>query len=295
MDSTVNSEPLLNTQNANFPQLRRQRTSLRRRNADDMGQLEKFKQLKNSSQEVLIFEAILMIAFGIALMIKKDELKDCNLNPRQFVYNYTVYYLTISVAFRMFTHIAFHKNQSRFLIAYLLLTLIQLITVTCFVWYGLIFMFDSNCWDNSSNVFFLDAMIIIALGLKTWLGITILTAILILCLPVICLGICAARGQQQQQQIIKTDIIKNLFITKFDHTAFKNKECAICLEDFEDDCDVTPLPCDIRHYFHPHCITDWIKQNNTCPLCKKVISKEDMKNLEDGFSDKLEFERHRDD
>ena len=91
----------------------------------------------------------------------------------------------------------------------------------------------------------------------------------------------------------KTEIIESIFKVKFDHTAFKNEECAICLTKFEEDCDVTPLPCDVRHYFHPECISDWIKQQNTCPLCKKVISKEEMKKLSEEIDDKMEFERHR--
>ena len=69
-------------------------------------------------------------------------------------------------------------------------------------------------------------------------------------------------------------MIGNIIKVKFDHkdSAFKNDECAICLCKFDDDCDVTPLPCNIKHYYHPECIEDWFKQKNTCPLCKAVIS-----------------------
>ena len=31
-------------------------------------------------------------------------------------------------------------------------------------------------------------------------------------------------------------------------------ECTICLDEFEPDSMVTPLPCDVRHYFHTACI-----------------------------------------
>ena len=68
--------------------------------------------------------------------------------------------------------------------------------------------------------------------------------------------------------------------SKFDTNIFKSTdECAICLEKFDEESEVTPLPCDIRHYFHNKCIEDWFKNNNTCPLCKKVISENDMDKL----------------
>ena len=52
---------------------------------------------------------------------------------------------------------------------------------------------------------------------------------------------------------------------------------------FSEDSEVTPLPCDIRHYFHTNCIEDWFKVNNVCPLCKKVITKEDLDKFEHDF------------
>lgn len=43
--------------------------------------------------------------------------------------------------------------------------------------------------------------------------------------------------------------------------------CAICLDEFEDD-DVVQLP-DCRHLFHADCLQPWLRQRNTCPLCKQ--------------------------
>jgi endo-1,4-beta-mannosidase len=34
---------------------------------------------------------------------------------------------------------------------------------------------------------------------------------------------------------------------------------------------ITPLSCDIRHYFHSSCIEQWMKLKNECPLCKAEI------------------------
>ena len=57
--------------------------------------------------------------------------------------------------------------------------------------------------------------------------------------------------------------------TIFDPFKFnEHTECIICLEEFSVNELVTALPCDVRHYFHTHCIREWAKNNSTCPLCK---------------------------
>ena len=49
------------------------------------------------------------------------------------------------------------------------------------------------------------------------------------------------------------------------------KTCAICCEDFKDDTEVSELKCDERHVFCTTCLSEWMKQNNVCPLCKTEV------------------------
>jgi len=49
----------------------------------------------------------------------------------------------------------------------------------------------------------------------------------------------------------------------------ENKTCAVCQCDFEDNDDVRMLPC--MHMFHADCVDRWLKDNRTCPICKKDI------------------------
>jgi hypothetical protein len=42
---------------------------------------------------------------------------------------------------------------------------------------------------------------------------------------------------------------------------------------------VTPLSCDVKHYFHTACIENWIKTKNECPLCRKAINPRDLKDF----------------
>lgn len=41
-------------------------------------------------------------------------------------------------------------------------------------------------------------------------------------------------------------------------------ECAICLDDVEDN----SLKTKCNHLFHKGCIQDWIKKHNNCPMCR---------------------------
>ncbi len=47
------------------------------------------------------------------------------------------------------------------------------------------------------------------------------------------------------------------------------KECPICIEKFKLNEKRTILPC--FHDFHSDCINKWLKENNTCPICKKIL------------------------
>ncbi|KAF8097962.1 hypothetical protein N665_0278s0023 [Sinapis alba] len=51
-------------------------------------------------------------------------------------------------------------------------------------------------------------------------------------------------------------------------------ECAICLNEFEDDETLRLLPkCD--HVFHPHCIDAWLKSHVTCPVCRTNLAEQE--------------------
>lgn len=35
-------------------------------------------------------------------------------------------------------------------------------------------------------------------------------------------------------------------------------ECVICTIEFNSEAQITPLPCNINHYFHTECIIEWL-------------------------------------
>ncbi|KAK1975826.1 hypothetical protein LZ30DRAFT_604778 [Colletotrichum cereale] len=46
-------------------------------------------------------------------------------------------------------------------------------------------------------------------------------------------------------------------------------ECTICIDDFNEGDDATVLPC--KHWFHDQCVVMWLKEHNTCPICRTPI------------------------
>lgn len=50
-------------------------------------------------------------------------------------------------------------------------------------------------------------------------------------------------------------------------------ECAVCLNEFEDDETLRLIPkCD--HVFHPECIDAWLELHTTCPVCRSNLASE---------------------
>ena len=50
---------------------------------------------------------------------------------------------------------------------------------------------------------------------------------------------------------------------------FELPSCCICLSDIEKNEETVLLPC--GHMFHWNCCLNWLKGNNTCPMCRFVI------------------------
>ncbi|KAL6858467.1 hypothetical protein J3F83DRAFT_360933 [Trichoderma novae-zelandiae] len=48
-------------------------------------------------------------------------------------------------------------------------------------------------------------------------------------------------------------------------------ECTICIDDMNVGDPAAFLPC--KHWFHDECVTLWLKEHNTCPVCRASIEK----------------------
>ena len=45
--------------------------------------------------------------------------------------------------------------------------------------------------------------------------------------------------------------------------------CSICFEEYDNNTKVKLLQC--NHFFHIHCIDEWLNKKSTCPLCRNNI------------------------
>ncbi|PTB64005.1 hypothetical protein BBK36DRAFT_1171449 [Trichoderma citrinoviride] len=48
-------------------------------------------------------------------------------------------------------------------------------------------------------------------------------------------------------------------------------ECTICIDDMKVGDEAAFLPC--KHWFHEECVVLWLKEHNTCPVCRASIEK----------------------
>lgn len=75
---------------------------------------------------------------------------------------------------------------------------------------------------------------------------------------------------------ISEEMLNNLperLITKadFNKTVNHQKECVVCLSNFDENDKVITLPC--LHIFHTNCIKDWLRKGSPeCPICKTTVN-----------------------
>ncbi len=85
------------------------------------------------------------------------------------------------------------------------------------------------------------------------------------------------------KHVCSKEFINSLSIQKTSQDLVDQKiTCGICLDELKLNEDIIELPCKDKHYFHiknEGCpgIYPWIKENNTCPLCRFKFPSEEKK------------------
>jgi len=76
---------------------------------------------------------------------------------------------------------------------------------------------------------------------------------------------------ETQPEIEKTDHIIEVESYKYSEIKDKidDKDCCICLSDFDDDCEVSILLC--NHILHKDCMIEWGKYKQSCPVCREEV------------------------
>ncbi len=73
--------------------------------------------------------------------------------------------------------------------------------------------------------------------------------------------------RENQQSILIDACLKNKY---YQPSSPPCEDCCICLEDIEDETDLTRTKC--NHTYHTNCINEWLENHNTCPLCRSELS-----------------------
>jgi len=76
---------------------------------------------------------------------------------------------------------------------------------------------------------------------------------------------------ETQPEIEKTDHIVE--VESYNYSEIKDKiddkDCCICLNDFDDECEVSILNC--NHVLHKDCMIEWGKYKQSCPVCREEV------------------------
>ena len=74
-----------------------------------------------------------------------------------------------------------------------------------------------------------------------------------------------------EQNYVNSKVIPIILYKCVDEKIGNQKSCSICLEEFAENDRINQTTCD--HIFHETCLTNWIKNNPTCPICRKEQTK----------------------
>ena len=78
------------------------------------------------------------------------------------------------------------------------------------------------------------------------------------------------RSSDIQECIITTDALNEYLDNNTSNSISNdNTDCCICLDKFEENHKSIVLEC--SHRFHRSCISNWLKKELNCPLCRKNI------------------------
>ena len=124
-----------------------------------------------------------------------------------------------------------------------------------------------DCKYNNHSLLELNYVVIILCGIFLMINLICLLIYAVVTYPKFCTTE-YGQGQSKAANVFTRILMR---VPQYDdQTLFKDQKiCMLCSSNFTMDCTVVPVPCFHRHYFHVHCMDEWMQEtpNPTCPIC----------------------------
>ncbi len=169
-------------------------------------------------------------------------------------------------------HIKQTRKESAFIIG---LRFVLNCFLVCWLIYGNTVYYRTNLCEQTAYNLWVVMFLVLLIGYFEMLKCCCIGSCICIMVPIFIFAV--RRAQRPNWMPASNNFIERLAKQKFNadvNVAFD--QCAICLVEFTPQDEIIPLPCDEKHYFHTPCISEWLKNNNICPLCKKPITEEDL-------------------
>jgi hypothetical protein len=194
-------------------------------------------------------------------------------------HNYWLFVLFLSVFVNCLSIVALGIQENGYIvnkyttlyavqIVFHVLTIISIVLAAC-IKHQYVWVLFHLIWFLFSLVFLVFPFII----MKDVKGDVLVPLILIFALSPVCLFLSVLSSFTYGQiykfeiQIEQDQRMYNPYLSFF---VYMEHKCDICSQKYDSDSIIGRLPC--SHIFHSDCIDEWLKNHQSCPVCKSVIA-----------------------
>ena len=114
---------------------------------------------------------------------------------------------------------------------------------------------SSKSCQNQASMSMLNYELALIFGCYPAVNVIFVTLVIMILIPIVIYQLYKQYRERTAQSRRTKVLIETLISKKYDPELFKDTfECAICLDDFNSEGNVTPLPCSNKHVFHTQCL-----------------------------------------
>ena len=253
-----------------------------------VGRTHAHQNLVSNTEFTLAYESVILVYLTGCVYLLDLSVNfnvNCALNPKLHTLHFIMFVLWPTVCVRLLIYLQLRNaNYVRMQNCLFFLNMFYNISYGVWTTYNFVQILqlphDRSCKSNGTNLLELNYEVIIIFGVFPALITAFCFTIGVLCAPYIGYLLYQNWRDANMRMNATRNMVERLFRTKYDSNVFSTQEaCLICLINFDENSLVTPLPCDIRHYFHTQCIEQWLIINARCPLCKSAVTLQEIERV----------------